>query len=290
MNIKHLGGKFWYADSLEQRLYEYVYRNYKVRVIREWLWGRVMINLIAYDRDRLPVMPSLVEEGLKSEEYGYTYKLQLAVRGNNDLFAPQPSKIMVKLRRNFKLISIKQTATFEKLKKNFSEKLFGSRVSEGTFIKEKGLTKSYTLKKTQIFHTQIGTEDITEVISDYEKTIKAKFNLHLFLSRYYPMLTKLTFSELGVPLIGRIHLPRRQLLFQEDAGDADMYRVIKNYTRYSDKYKAEVNVNLEQKKGLRGIFENWVYTKRRQGFNRTCYATNKNRADRTTNTGGSRRK
>jgi len=103
------------------------------------------------------------------------------------------------------------------------------------------------------------------------------------------MLTKLTFSELGVPLIGRIHLPRRQLLFQEDAGDADMYRVIKNYTRYSDKYKAEVNVNLEQK-GLRGIFENWVYTKRRQGFNRTCYATNKNRADRTTNTGGSRRK
>jgi len=97
---------------------------------------------------------------------------------------------------------------------------------------------------------RIGTEDLMATLSDYEKMLKAKFNLQP-TARKARQLTELTFSELAIPLISRKKvLPKRDLIFREDSWtnhDIVTKRVRGNYIRYADRYKKEVNVNLEQK-------------------------------------------
>jgi len=77
--------------------------------------------------------------------------------------------------------------------------------------------------------------------------IKAKFNPQVLVVRYFPGLRKLTYSEIGIPRISRVQIPKRNLILRGDPWDAAMSRLIGNYTKYSDRYTPEVNVNLEQK-------------------------------------------
>jgi len=254
---------------MARKVYQYMCKNYNRQgILPQTIWDPIFDNLVQYDKYKLPVLPPLVEEGLKPEEYAYTDFSRLAMRGDNDLFAPPPRRILGKTKKKLTVIYNNQLHKLEKSKNFVSERLFGLRVSEGTFIKEKEIIKSYNLKKAQIFSTQMGAEDLTEALSDYEKMIKAKFNPQKNL-RYAPGLRKLSFSEIGIPLITRRSLPKRDLVCRESAlsnQDVALSRIKGNYIRYSDRYKKEVNVNFEQKELYAVYLKNGYLEKQGSGL------------------------
>jgi len=134
---------------MARKVYQYMCKNYNRQgILPQTIWDPIFDNLVQYDKYKLPVLPPLVEEGLKPEEYAYTDFSRLAMRGDNDLFAPPPRRILGKTKKKLTVIYNNQLHKLEKSKNFVSERLFGLRVSEGTFIKEKEIIKSYNLKKS----------------------------------------------------------------------------------------------------------------------------------------------
>jgi len=220
------------------------------------LWADIMFDISHYNMYMLKPMPmppllTKLEDNLA---YGYLNDSSLAMRGRIDLFHPKQPKFFGKSRKKVSALYYRKIYEFEKIKKYFGEQFIGvgknSAGKDSIFIKENDIIKNYNLKKGNIFSMQIGTEDLMATLSDYEKMLKAKFNLQP-TARKARQLTELTFSELAIPLISRKKvLPKRDLIFREDSWtnhDIVTKRVRGNYIRYADRYKKEVNVNLEQK-------------------------------------------
>ena len=246
---------------------------YRNKIIPSRIWSRYMFDAICYYTYKDMPWPPLFSDLAEERDYIYLYHFRLGLRGHIDLFYRIPGKAFGISRKKIEVLYNKNIYELEKLKKSVGERLFRLlrlRVSEGTFRKEKGIIERYNLKKGQILSTQIGTEDLTKALSDYEKMIKAKFNSqkHIVATKAKE-LTDLAFSELSIPLISRRARSTGELMFRENVlmdRELAIRKIIRNYTQHTGRYKKQVNVNVEQKELYAVYFKNGYLEKQGTGL------------------------